>query len=78
MFKWMGMRVRTYDATGRYLQRLGSLLCGLALGVEIARHWGPLAFTFNGLAAMVGFGLIYFADRRAKATDGTTAQLSLK
>jgi hypothetical protein len=78
MFKWMGMRVRTYDSTGRYLQRLGSLLVGLAVGAEIARYWGPLAFTFNGFVAMVGVGLIYFADRRAKATDGTTAQLSLK
>ncbi len=63
------MRVRTYDATGRYLQRLGSLLCGLAVGVEIARYWGPLGFTFNGFVAMVAVGLIYFADRRAKETD---------
>jgi len=46
--------------------------------VGIARYWGPLAFKFNAVAAMVGTGLIYFADRRAKATDGTTAQLSLK
>jgi hypothetical protein len=78
MFKWMGMRVRTYDSTGRCLQRLGGLLVGLAVGAEIARYWGPLAFTFNGFVAMVGVGLIYFADRRAKATDGSTAQLSLK
>ncbi|MGD0427907.1 MAG: hypothetical protein ABSC10_14415 [Candidatus Acidiferrales bacterium] len=78
MFKWMGTRVRTYDATGRLLERLGSLLIGLAVGVGIARYWGPLAFKFNAVAAMVGTGLIYFADRRAKATDGTTAQLSLK
>jgi hypothetical protein len=78
MFKWTGMRVRTYDATGRYLQRLGSGVCGLFLGVEIARSWGPVAFIFGGFAAMVGLMLIWVADRRAKATDGTTAELSLK
>ena len=78
MFKWIGMRVRTYDATGRFLQRLGCLLIGFGVGVEIARHWGRFAFTFNDIALAVGAGLIYFADRRATVTDGTTAQLSLK
>jgi hypothetical protein len=78
MFKWIGVRVGTYDATGRFLQRLGSLFIGLGIGVGIARYWGPFAFGFIDIALIVGLGLIYFADRRAKVPDGTTSQLSLK
>lgn len=76
MFKWMKTPVRNYDAKGRLLREFGGILIGIWFGVEIALHWRPMTFPFGPLVGMIGLGLTYYADRRAKPKE--RIELSLK
>jgi hypothetical protein len=78
MSNWMRIGTRNYDATGRLLHRIGSVFIGLFLGIEFAHYDAPAAYTFRFFAALLGFALFYFADRRAKTPKEDTLELRAK
>ena len=66
MWNWMGTGTRTYDATGRLLQRLASALIGFSMGISAARYFGPLGRLYGVFALMLATMLFWVADNRAK------------
>lgn len=66
MLNRIGKSARNYDATDPSLQRLGCLLIGFGIGVDVAQYVARTAFLFTILPLLLGAALFAYAARRGK------------